>query len=353
MTTLKDIAEAVGVSISTVSRVINSDVTKHVSEETKSKIWRAVQELGYAPNESARKLVMKKNSASKQPSMQIGFISSWTLYSAEQDPFFMTIFAGMRKMLEDYGYSFAYVYTFKELRNEATLHKVLNEQRVDGVIVFGDVDEEHDIVGLIQKHVPAVVGVMSDSPDIQNINFNHIAAAETAVNHLIAQGHRQIGFIGGYGHDGELESEDRFIGYKLSMQKADLDIREEWLINTAWVVDRSYSWMLEMLDRNQGKPLPTAIFAASDRLALPAMRAAIERGFRVPQDIAFIGIDNIELSQYTSPPLSTIHVPKFELGMTAVKTLIDYMQSDFKPSFQLLMPHELIVRQSSDYTRNE
>ncbi|WP_314585081.1 LacI family DNA-binding transcriptional regulator [Paenibacillus terrigena] len=353
MTTLKDIAEAVGVSISTVSRVINSDVTKHVSEETRSKIWRAVQELGYEPNESARKLVMKKNLVSKKPSMQIGFISSWTLYSAEQDPFFTTIYAGMRKMLEDYGYTFAYVFTFKELRNEATLHKVLFEQRVDGVIVFGNVDEDHDIVGLIQKHVPAVVGVMSDSPDIQNINFNHIAAAETAVNHLIGQGHRQIGYIGGYGCDGDLESDERYIGYKLSMQKAGLEIRKEWLVNTEWVIDRSYNWMLEMLERSQGKQLPTAIFAASDRLALPAMRATIERGFNVPQDIAFIGIDNIELSQYTSPPLSTIHVPKFELGMTAVKTLIDYMQSDFRPSFQLLMPHELIVRQSSDYKRNE
>jgi len=353
VTTLKDIAEAVGVSISTVSRVINSDVTKHVSEETRSKIWRAVQELGYEPNESARKLVMKKHAASKQPTMQIGLISSWTLYSAEQDPFFTSIFAGMRKMLEDFGYTFAYMYTFKELRNEAALQKVLYEQRVDGVVVFGDVYEDNDMVNLIQKHIPAIVGVMSDSPDIQNINFDHIAAAETAVNHLALQGHRQIGFIGGYGYDGDLESEDRYIGYKLSMQKAGLEIRKEWLVNTEWVVDRSYSWMLEMLDRNQNKQLPTAIFAVSDRLALPAMRAAIERGYRVPEDIAFIGIDNIELSQYTSPPLSTIHVPKFELGMTAIKTLIDYMQSDFRPAFQLLMPHELIVRQSSDYTRND
>lgn len=353
MPTLKDIAEAVGVSISTVSRVINNDVSKHVSEETKSKIWRAVQDLGYEPNESARKLVMKKNTASKQPTMQIGFISSWTFYSAEQDPFFTPIFAGMRQMLEDNGYTFAYVHTFKELRNEALLHKLLHEQRVDGMIVFGDVNDEIDILETIQKHIPAMVGVMSDSPGIQNINFDHVSAAKTAVNHLIKQGHKRIGFIGGCGYDGDLDSEDRYVGYRLAMQKAGLEIRNDWIVNTQWVIDRSYSWMMELLERNGKDQLPTAMFAASDRLGLPAMRATIERGLKVPQDIAFIGIDNIELSQYTSPPLSTIHVPKFELGMTAVKTMIDYMQSDFRPPFQLFVPHELLVRQSSDYKREE
>lgn len=350
MTTLKDIAEAVGVSISTVSRVINNDVSKHVSEETKSKIWRAVHELGYEPNESARKLVMKKNTASKQPTMQIGFIS-WSLYSAEQDPFYTPIFAGMRQMLEDNGYTFAYVHTFKELHNEVLLHKLLYEQRVDGVIVLGYFNEEHDIIRLIQKHIPAIVGVMSDWRGIQNINFDHVAAAKTAVNHLIEQGHRHIGFIGGC-YDGDLDSEDRYVGYKLAMQKAGLEIRNDWIFNTHWDIDRSYSWMMELLEQSGKDELPTAIFAASDRLGLPAMRATIERGLKVPQDIAFIGIDNIELSQYTSPPLSTVHVPKFELGMTAVKTLIDYMQSDFRPPFQLIVPHELIVRQSSDFKRN-
>ncbi|WP_314586733.1 LacI family DNA-binding transcriptional regulator [Paenibacillus terrigena] len=352
MPTLKDIAEAVGVSISTVSRVINNDVSKHVSEETKSKVWRAVQELGYEPNESARKLVMKKTSATKHPSMQIGFISSWSLYSTEQDPFFTAIVAGMRQMMEDHGYTFAYVHTFKELRNEALLHKLLHEQRVDGVIIFGDVsNEECDIVRLIQNQNPAIVGVMSDIPGIQNINFNHFSAANTAVNHLIEQGHRRIGFIGGCGYDGGLDSEDRYIGYNQAMQKAGLEIKNEWIVNTQWVIDQSYGWMMELLERSRGEQLPTAMFAASDRLALPAMRAAIERGIKVPQEMAFIGIDNIELSQYTSPPLSTIHVPKFELGMTAIKTLIDYMNSDFHPPFRLKMPHELIVRQSSDYKR--
>lgn len=349
MPTLKDIAEAIGVSISTVSRVINNDVSKHVSEDTKSKVWRAVQELGYEPNESARKLVMKKTGALK-PSMQIGFISSYSVYSAEQDPFFTPILAGMRQMLEDTGYSLAYVHTFKELRNEALLHKLLHENRVDGLIVLGDIEE--DFLGLIQKQIPAIVGVMSDSPGIQNINFDHIAAAKNAVNHLIEQGHRRIGFIGGCGYDGEIDSEDRFIGYKLAMQKAGLDINYDWIVNTQWIVERSYGWMLKLLDQSSAGEMPTAMFAASDRLAVPAMRAVIERNINIPQDIAFIGIDNIELSLYTSPPLSTIHVPKFELGMAAVKTLIDYMQSDFRPPFQLYMPHELIVRQSSDYNRN-
>nr|WP_280521313.1 substrate-binding domain-containing protein [Paenibacillus mangrovi] len=283
--------------------------------------------------------------------MQIGFISSWSLSWTEQDPFFTAIVAGMRQLMEDRGYTFAYVHTFKELRNETLLHKLLHEQRVDGVIIFGNAYEEIDIVRLIQNQNPAIVGVMSDIPGIQNINFDHIAAANTAVNHLIEQGHRRIGFIGGCVYDGGHESEDRYIGYNQAMQKTGLEIKSEWIVNTEWIIDRSYSWMLELLERSRGEQLPTAIFAASDRLALPAMRAAIERGIEVPQDMAFIGIDNIELSQYTSPPLSTIHVPKFELGMTAIKTLIDYMNSDFHPPFWLKMPHELIVRESSDYKR--
>jgi LacI family transcriptional regulator len=182
------------------------------------------------------------------------------------------------------------------------------------------------------------------------IAYDRVHAAKSAVQHLLEQGHRKIGFIGGAGLTGEMEREKRYRGYRYALQEAGLKVNAEWIINAGWDVDQSYSRMRELLERPER---PTAIFAASDSLAISAMRAVTERGLRIPEDIAFVGLDNIDLSRYTSPPLSTIHVPKHEIGLAAAKTLIDFLQGTYTLPFKMLMPYELIIRQSSVHTVKE
>jgi DNA-binding LacI/PurR family transcriptional regulator len=169
---------------------------------------------------------------------------------------------------------------------------------------------------------------------------------------LLEQGHRKIAFIGGEGLTGDMEREKRFRGYKYALEESGTALNPKWIINAGWDVNRSYSRMSELLKEDSGE-WPTAVFAASDMMAVSAMRAASERGLAIPQDIAFIGLDNIEVSQFTTPPLSTVHIPKYEIGEMAAKVLADRIKESQSLPFKLIMPFELLIRQSSMVTKHE
>lgn len=349
MATLKDIAERVGVSVSTVSRVINSDSSRHVNTETKNKIWKVVQELGYEPNESARRLVQNKAEQPKA-SMKIGCIV-FAPQLQQHHPYFSPIMAGVQKELFERGYSIAYIHALEEVRSEAVLHKAVHESSIDGMIIVGRMDDH--ILDYIGKYVPAIVGidtVTSDDP-IPIVDYDRVAAVQTAIRHLVAQGHRKIGFLGGLAGEREGESELRLIGYRFALQEAGLELNPNWIIDTKWDVNQSYAGMLDMIDRHPDD-LPTAMMAASDMMAIPAMRAAAERNIRIPEDMAFVGIDNIEISAFTSPPLSTIHIPKQEIGALAASTLIHCIQDKNMLPVKIQVPYQLIIRQSSQYVRH-
>ncbi|KIL40495.1 hypothetical protein SD70_13065 [Gordoniibacillus kamchatkensis] len=347
MSTLKDIAKYVGVSVSTVSRVINEDTSRHVNPETRKKIWQAVQELGYEPNQSARSLVQQKREKPKA-SMQVGCIV-FAPQLRQHHPYFSPILSGVNKQLLDSGYTMAYIHSLEEVRSQPIPGKLLLETPVDGVIVVGEIDPP--ILDYIRRHVPVVgIDITSAGTDYPIVDYNRIAVGKTAVQHLISRGHRRIGFVGGEtGQDGTPE-EPRFTGYKYALMEAGLPLNPDWIVETEWKVDRSYGEMLAMLE-SQPENLPTAMLAASDMMAIAAMRAAAEKGLRIPEDIAFVGIDDIEIAEYTSPPLSSIHIPKFEIGTIAVNMLLDYIQGRQQMPLNIQVPHRLIVRQSSDYTR--
>lgn len=350
LATLKDIALRVGVSVSTVSRVINSDSSRHVNAETKNKIWEAVRELGYEPNEAARRLVQNKTEQPKA-SMKIGCIV-FAPQLQQHHPYFSPIMSGVHKELFDRGYSISYIHSQEEIRNEAVLHKAIHETPIDGMIIVGQIDTP--ILDYICKHIPAVVGIDTIACDqpIPMIDYDRIAAVQTAVQHLAAQGHRKIGFLGGLSGEREGEKERRLAGYHFALREAGLEANPSWIIDTRWNVTESYNGMLDMIDRQEGD-LPTAMMAASDMMAIPAMRAAIERNLRIPEDMAFVGIDNIEISAFTTPPLSTVHIPKHEIGAVAATTLIHYIQNKGALPVNIQVPYKLIVRQSSRFARND
>ena len=122
-------------------------------------------------------------------------------------------------------------------------------------------------------------------------------------------------------------------------------ICKEWVINTGWHLEKSYEEMKKLLKR-QGS-LPTAMFCASDLMALPAMRAVLKNDMKIPDDIAFIGFDNIELAKYSTPPLTSINIPKYEMGEIAAKTIIDMVENRLNLPVKILLPFELIIRESS------
>jgi DNA-binding LacI/PurR family transcriptional regulator len=343
--TLKEIAEQVGVSISTVSRVINGDKTRHIHAETKQKVWEAVQKLGYKPNESARKLVKKEMQPSRQ-SRQIGCIMG-LIRIQHNHPYFSPMLMAIRETLHDLGYTLAYLHTGVEVRNIEMLHKLVHETPIEWMLIIGEIDPE--IYGFIKRNVQTVVGIDIGDLTVPVVCYDKIAAGQAAVHHLMGKGHRKIGYIGG-GSSGELEKEHRYQGYKRAMQEAGVPLNPDWIFNAQWNTELSYQLMKDFL-ANKAKELPTAIFAASDMMAIPAIRACQETGVRVPADIAFIGLDNIELSLYTSPPLSTVNIPKTDIGSLAARTIVDSIQGKCPAAFRIVLPVNIIERESSSHSR--
>jgi LacI family transcriptional regulator len=274
-------------------------------------------------------------------SKQIGCILS--VSHARHNPYFSLILQGIEKGIAENGFSPAFIHTLDDIQNELVLDKIIHQQKIDGLIVVEGMKPE--IYEQIKGAVPVIVGVDISDPTVPVITYDRINAAKSAVRHLLKQGHKKIGFIGGPGLTGNLDREKRFRGYVDALQESGIEINYRWVINADWDVDTSYKRMRELLDEE--KSLPTAMFAASDMMAISAMRAVAERNMKIPEDMAFIGLDNIEIAPYTTPPLSSVHIPKFEMGQVAAKVMADYLRSSYSLPIKILLPYEVIVRESS------
>ncbi len=341
MATLKDVAEYVGVSISTVSRVVNNDESRSVNTDTRRKIWEAVTLLGYQPNKTARELV-KKIPAKPEFTHRVGCIVAVS-QNKYNHPYFSPILEGIERGVQEQGGELAFIHTNEDIKSPETLHKIVQESGIDGMIVVERIDAAS--YEYIKRHVPFLVGIDISDPSISSVGYDRLVAAKHAVRHLISRGHRRIGFIGGAGLAQNITKEKRYLGFREAMEEADLDIRQEWILDSGWNVDTSYELVKRVLEN---KPdIPTAFFAASDMMAISAMRAAFESKLRIPEDVAFVSIDNIDFANYSTPPLSTVHIPKCEIGWVAAKTLFDVSRKQYPLPVKITLPFELIVRQST------
>lgn len=348
MPTLKDIAQLVGVSISTVSRVINDDSSRHVSVETRDKVWRVAREIGYVPNESARRLVRKNNSAEKEMSKAVACILA-VPQNKYNHPYFSPILAGIEDQLGELGYSLVRSFSAEEMQRLSDVQQYFMNHKLDGVIVVENIKKE--CYEFVKRMVPHVVGIDISDVTIPVVSYDRINASRHAVQHLIEQGHQRIGFIGGPGLTGNMEQEKRFRGYRYALIEADLEWNWRWIANTGWNVDQSYESMKEIIQLPTAER-PTAMFAASDMMAISAMKAVAESRLSIPGDMAFASIDNIDVSQYTIPPLTTVHIPKFEMGQLAARTLVDTISGKMLIPYKMVVPFRLIVRESTDLSLN-
>ncbi len=336
---LKDIAERLGVSISTVSRAISGDRTRPVSEETKRRVLDAARELGYP-------LQGGPAHAAGADRVQLACILPGGLMG--HHPYFTAVLEGFHRKLEELGQPPALMRASEELREPGRLASMLEESGTRGVLALSWYDSR--LYGQLAAAGVPIVGVSLNDESIFGVpivDCDRLAAARLAVRHLQERGHARIGFVGGPAFDRTLERDERYIGYKFAMLEADRHPDPRWIVNSEWIIEKSYSETLDMLRRLGPAERPSAIFCASDSLAIPAMRAVIDSGLRIPEDIAFVGMDNIEFAQYTSPPLTSVHVPREEIGAAACTFLLDYAQGEHHGARKLLLPCELIVRESS------
>lgn len=335
MASIRDVATLAGVSIATVSRVLNNDTTYKMKEETRNRVWEAVAQTGYR-----HKMPLQTPGEGFMPGeRRIGCILSVTK-EKYRDPYFMSIYAGIEARLAEKGYSLAFLKTYFEIQDPEILRSTFASPPA-GVILMEQLDPK--IYRYLRARVPVCIGVDTRHPDIDNVGYDHFEAGLRITNHLIDKGHKKIAFLGGsvLGKNGG--ASQRYTGFVAAMQMAGLPVRPEWVMDCQWDELACIDLVKELMAQPDR---PTAICAASDLMAMAALSALYSIGVSVPGQVAVIGLSNIKLSQFSSPPLTTYSVPTKEIGRVAVDLLEERLNGSTLPPRKVYLPLTKIVRAS-------
>lgn len=339
--TLHDVAKLAGVSPATVSRVINNDSMHPVNKKTVSRVMDAIVKLGYSPNESARNLRKRNHRTGGNYVLGTLLTSSIDSYN---DPFFYDILRGIQAQTADMGYSLGFTYSLRG-SNIQLSSEMLRNDSLSGLILLGRMDT--DTLNLVRKNVKHIVYAGLNQLDnlFDEVICDGFACAKMAVTHLANNGRKKIGFIGNmvHSHSSVVINEYRFEGYLSALAELGLPFQRELVVNTPLNIDSAYQATYSALE---GGIRPDAFFCANDYCAIGALKAIRNCKLKVPRDIAVISIDDIELAAYSRPMLSTIQVPREDLGRYAVKLLIDQIRSRRKYPVRLNLPYKLVIRES-------
>lgn len=339
MSTIRDVAKLANVSAATVSRVLNNDTTYKMTEATKERVWAAVAKLNYKSNLLTRTPQTKAPLSQPNSGMKIGCILSVTK-NKYNDPYFMSILSGAEERLLSKGYELTFLRTGPELEDMNTLYSTFNDP-VTGLILMESLNIT--TYEYIRKQVPFIVGIDTKHSDIDNIGYDHYEVATKAVQHLIEKGHTHIGFIGGSSSNESIRSSLRYKGYYSTMHAAGLSVNPSWVFNCQWDEEICIE-CVNNLCRLENRP--TAIFVASDLMAMAALSSLYSNGVNVPSEMAVIGLSNIELSKYSNPPLTTLEVPTKEMGIVAADILLARIAGDNLLPKKIILPTTLISRSS-------
>lgn len=334
--TLKEIANMAGVSVSTVSRVINHSNSKVASREVQDTIWRIVRETNYVPNSTARNLKLGNNMEYVQPPTKtIGCIYART-NSTTNDPFFSQIARALEQEAFRQGYILKYSFSAYDINDANTFHLISNNQ-VNGIAVLGRFDK--NLLNFIKKQYKHVVytGLNTIDTDFDQVICDGYQASIAAIKYLHKLGHTSIGYVG------EKNKELRYQGYLDTMSSLNLPVTRENIIVTPLSSEGGYNGVKEFLKKELNV---TALFCANDLTAIGAMKAIKEQGLSIPSDISIISIDDIDTAQYMSPMLTTIRVPMEELGKMTAKILIDRIENGKNLPMKVELPFSIITRES-------
>ncbi|WP_090397924.1 ribose operon transcriptional repressor RbsR [Kosakonia radicincitans] len=305
MATMKDVARVAGVSTSTVSHVINKD--RFVSDAVREKVEAAIKTLNYAPSALARSLKINQTRT-------IGM-----LITASTNPFYSELVRGVERSCFERGYSLVLCNTEGDEQRMNSNLETLMQKRVDGLLLL--CTETHQPSQEIMLRYPSIPTVMMDwapfNGDSDLIQDNSLLGGDMATQYLINKGFTRIACI--TGPLDKTPARLRLEGYREAMTRAGLTIREGDEIESDFEFGGGFDAMQTLLAMNER---PQAVFIGNDAMAVGAYQALYQAGLKIPQDMAIVGYDDIELARYMTPPLTTIHQPKDELGELAIDVLI-------------------------------
>lgn len=333
MATIKDIANVAGVSIATVSRILNFDKTLNVSEETRKKVFSTAEEMNY---------VTIKERKNKLKNYTIGIICSFNEIKELSDPYFLSIrMAIEKKCLEDnIGFKSLYLSNFIK-------DNTYNYKDLDGIIAIGIF--ESDEINKLRELSPNIIFIDSSPEEweFDSIVVDLKYGTKKTLDYLYNLGHKDIGYIGAKVIPHNSVDGNELINYREATYKEFMidinNYREEWVFKGNFTPEDGYMLMKEALKL---KKLPSAFFIASDPMAIGAYKAIQEEGYSIPNDISIVGFDDTATAQYLSPSLTTVKIFTDYMGEIALETLMERIREERHLSKKIVLPVKLIIRDS-------
>lgn len=327
--TMQDVSQEAGVSLMTVSRVINGK--EDVSLDTRNRVMHVIKKLNYRPSSIARGLATHRTGT-------LGVI-----VPDISNPFF----ASLVRRVEDEAYAKNYSVflgnTNEEQKREIAVLQSLEDNQVDGLILCSSRLDDA-LLSASLEHFSNVVLVFREkiSPNVKSITLDDVMGGQMAIEHLVRSGHRNIGLISGPPRS--LSTQGRFEGYQLALKTAKIPINENWIRNCHPTIEAGQAVACELLKNN---PEITALFCHNDLIAVGALQACSDLGLSVPGDIAIIGYDDINLAALVTPSLTTLHSPITEIGARAIQMIFEKRSEDLTEPVQTHFQPELVIRESA------
>lgn len=327
---LEDIAKLSGVSRSTVSRVVNHD--PNVRTSTRERVMQVINDIGYRPNIAARGLAAGRNQI-------IGLVIPEAVSTVFTDPYFPQLIQGVTAVCNAMDHML--VLWLAEQRYERQMvHQILSGGLISGVVLAAAMVREPTLDDLVASDLPFVmIGRHPILGEINYVDVDNVDGAEQAVRHLLSLGRKHIATISG--PKNSVAGIDRLAGYRNALAAAGVVSRAEWISEGNFTEAGGYAAMQPLLDQ----PID-AVFVANDSMAAGAIRAIVEAGKRVPDDIAIVGFDDAPLAATITPALTTVRQPTQRTGAVATEVLLDIIYHPETPIQSHLLPTELIVRSS-------
>lgn len=327
--TIKEIARMAGVSTTVVSFVINNK--PGVNENTRRRVMDVLEKTGFQPSLTSRRMIYKK-------SFNISVVRRRDS-SPFNNLFYYEIAQGLVEKSENYGYNIIFTNS-PEADGRSGLPEIIRQKDTDGVIFLQDA-ETGLLNELESRGIPfVVVDSHNDDGQILSVRADYQTAARTATAHLVENGHRSVAFISSSFVPNFYKRV--FAGFREALNARNLPIPSGWIQMDAEDEESAWRAMDAILSQ---KEKPTAVFCATDHLAIGAMNCATERGYAVPGDLSFVGIDDILLSHYVKPGLTTVRIDKFEMGSMAFEMLMRKINGEAVES-RTVQSDNLIVRGS-------
>lgn len=328
--TIVEIAKHAGVSRSTVSRVINDD--PNVNAETRQRVRAVLQKMNFHPNAAARGLAAGRTRI-------LGLVIPMGVATLFADPYFPQLIQGISTACNQYDYS-TMLWLAEPEYERRMIQQIVSSGLIDGVIVASALNNDPVVEALRARRIPFVlVGRHPSHADITYVDVDNRLAARDAVFYLLRLGYQRVATI--TGPHNMIAGVDRLDGYKDALRARGLIANPAFIVEGDFTEGGGYEAMQRLLEQN-----PDAVFAASDAMALGAMRALREAGKKIPDDVALVGFDDLPIAGRTEPPLTTVRQHIQRAGFVAAETLIDLITDKDKAPRHLILPTELVIRDS-------